>query len=65
MTDMKERLERRLAELKSEFDSGQKQLAHLEDEAQKLRHTLLRIAGAVQVLEEELGRGEGPPPSSP
>ncbi len=53
---MKEQLEKRLNELKSEFESGQKTLADLEARQMNLRNTLLRISGAIQVLEEELAR---------
>ena len=51
---MKEQLEKRLAELKTEFASGQKVLADLETKQANVRQTLLRIEGAIQVLEEEL-----------
>ncbi|HEY0735980.1 MAG TPA: hypothetical protein VGD69_13790 [Herpetosiphonaceae bacterium] len=51
---MRERLESRLAALKAEFEAGQKMLAELEAKQASLRDTLLRISGAVQVLEEEL-----------
>lgn len=57
---MKERLEKRLNELRSEFESGQKALAELETKQMNMRNTLLRISGAIQVLEEELTR-EGSP----
>ncbi len=57
---MKQQLEHRLKELRSEFESGQKALAELEAKQMNLRNTLLRISGAVQVLEEELAR-EGSP----
>ena len=53
---MKAQLEKRLSELKSEYESGQKALAELETKQANLRTTLLRISGAIQVLEEELGR---------
>jgi prefoldin subunit 5 len=53
---MKEQLEKRLAELKAEFETGQKQLEALENQANTLRQTLLRISGAIQVLEEEIAR---------
>ena len=53
---MKEQLEQRLQALKAEYEAGQKMLADLEARQTTLRETLLRIAGAVQVLEEELGR---------
>jgi len=51
---MRVRLEERLNKLKSEFESGQKMLAELDVKASNLRETLLRISGAIQVLEEEL-----------
>ena len=53
---MKEQLEQRLEELKAEFESGQKMLAELEAKQANLRESLLRISGAIQVLEEELGK---------
>lgn len=53
---MHQQLETRLNELKAEFDKGQKRLTELETEANTVRNTLLRISGAVQVLEEELER---------
>ncbi len=60
---MKEQIEKRLKELKEEFESGQKMLDGLTAKEAELRQTLLRIAGAVQVLEEELAReGEAPAP---
>lgn len=49
---MKKQLEQRLNELKAEFESGQKMMANLENEQVNLRDTLLRISGAIQVLEE-------------
>lgn len=51
---MRQKLEERLNKLKSEFESGQKMLAELDAKASNLRETLLRISGAIQVLEEEL-----------
>ena len=51
---MKEQLVQRLKELKTEFESGQKMLADLEARKVELEKTLLRISGAIQVLEEEL-----------
>jgi predicted nuclease with TOPRIM domain len=56
---MREQLEKRLAELRAEFETGQKKLEELEAQASNLRAMLLRISGAIQVLEEELGRAEG------
>ena len=51
---MKEQLEQRLDQLKSEFEAGQKMLADLETKQAEIRETLLRISGAIQVLEELL-----------
>lgn len=53
---MREQLEKRLEELRAEFESGQKMLNELETKRENLRQTLLRISGAIQVLEEELGK---------
>lgn len=58
---MKERLRERLAQLKAEYEAGQKMLAELEQKQQHLRDTLLRISGAILVLEEELDRGDDEP----
>lgn len=59
---LKEQLERRLRDLKAEFESGQQMLADLEAKAANLRETLLRISGAIQVLEEELAGASPPAP---
>jgi chromosome segregation ATPase len=56
---MKEQLQTRLAALKAEFESGQQRLAEIENQATQLRQTLLRISGAIQVLEEELAASGG------
>ncbi|NET44641.1 hypothetical protein [Okeania sp. SIO2B3] len=53
---MKEKLEKRLAELKAEFESGQKVMAEYEAKVANLRDTLLRISGAIQILEEEISK---------
>jgi predicted nuclease with TOPRIM domain len=53
---MKAQLEQRLRDLKAEFEAGQKMMAELEAKQANLRDTLLRISGAIQVLEEELSR---------
>lgn len=44
--------ERRLAELRAELEKGREELARLDARRAELRDTLLRISGAVQVLEE-------------
>ena len=53
---MKEQMEKRLKELKAEFEAGQKMLAELDAKQANVRNTLLRISGAIQVIEEELAK---------
>lgn len=55
---MEKRLKKRLQGLKTEYESGQKVLAELEAKQASVRDTLLRISGAIQVLEEELANAE-------
>jgi len=59
---MQQQLESRLAELRGEFEKGQQRLKEIETEAGSLRDTLLRISGAIQVLQEELEKVD---PESP
>jgi septal ring factor EnvC (AmiA/AmiB activator) len=56
MKDMKTHLEQRLKELKAEYETGQKMLAELENKMQNLKDTLLRISGAIQVIEQEIAQ---------
>ena len=51
---MRELLEKRLAELKTEYEQGEKMLSDLDARREQVRQTLLRISGAVQILEEML-----------
>jgi predicted nuclease with TOPRIM domain len=51
---MQEQLRERLDSLKKEFTTGQARLQELEMQQAHLRETLLRISGAIQVLEELL-----------
>ncbi|HEX2958815.1 MAG TPA: hypothetical protein VHO70_18415 [Chitinispirillaceae bacterium] len=46
--------EDRLTQLKTQYDAGQKELDKMRQKENDLQVTLLRISGAVQVLEEEL-----------
>jgi predicted nuclease with TOPRIM domain len=48
---MKKQIKERLEELKAEYESGQKMLADLEAQGSNIRTTMLRISGAIQVLE--------------
>ena len=49
---MQEELQRKLDELKKEFEVGQNRLRELETEQSYVRETMLRISGAIQVLQE-------------
>ncbi len=49
---MQEGLRKRLDELKKEFEVGQNRLRELDAEQAHVRETLLRISGAIQVLQE-------------
>jgi len=51
---MKKQLETRLNNLKTEFETGQTLLADLNKKRSDLEATLLRISGAIQVIEELL-----------
>lgn len=51
-------MEKKLAELRDELARGQQQIAMLEQRRQEVRDMMLRISGAIQVLEEFLLQGE-------
>jgi hypothetical protein len=53
---MRDQLEQRLQALRAELESGERLMADLDTRKASLHDTLLRIGGAVQVLEEELAR---------
>ena len=55
---MKQQLQTRLDELKQEFASGQQVLADLQTKQTEVQNTMLRLQGAIQVLEEELAKAE-------
>jgi predicted nuclease with TOPRIM domain len=56
---LREQLQTRLDELKREFETGQARLREMESAQLNLRETLLRISGAIQVLEESLAAQSG------
>jgi len=63
---MREQVEERLNTLRDEFKAGQEIQADLESRLASVRHTLVRISGAMQVLEELLNTNAdvaAPPPS--
>jgi hypothetical protein len=45
-------MEHRLQELREQFELGKQQLAQLDLRRDELRDNLLRLSGAIQVLEE-------------
>jgi hypothetical protein len=47
-----ERLQARLSELRRDYDVGEARLREMVQQEATLRETLLRISGAIQVLEE-------------
>jgi len=51
---MREQLEARLESLREEFQTGQRLLAELETKRAHVTESMLRVSGAIQVLEEEL-----------
>jgi hypothetical protein len=55
---MKEQITRRLEELRAEFEVGQTMLAELDARQMNLKNSLLRIGGAIQVLEELVNKRE-------
>jgi predicted nuclease with TOPRIM domain len=56
-----EKLLSRLALLKKEFEVGQARLRELETEQAYVRETMLRISGAIQVLEEFINESKPGP----
>jgi predicted nuclease with TOPRIM domain len=51
---MQEQLQQRLEELKKEYETGQARLRELEAETNHVGETMLRISGAIQVIQEML-----------
>jgi prefoldin subunit 5 len=62
---MREQMESRLTELRRDFQLGQGQLQELSRQEAALRETLLRISGAIQLLEELLGHSQPSPDGEP
>jgi hypothetical protein len=53
---MEAKLNQRLAELNAELECGQRMMVELESRQLRLRESMLRIGGAIQVLQEILGK---------
>jgi hypothetical protein len=52
---MEETVQARLELLRKEFEAGQQRLVELEGQHKQVAETMLRISGAIQVLEELTG----------
>ena len=57
---MREQLEQRLQELRAEYENGKNVLADLDTRRENVQRTVLRISGAIQVLEELLRNQDNP-----
>jgi hypothetical protein len=53
---MKDHIARRLEQLRAEYRKGQERLLALEQETSSVNSSMLRISGAIQVLEEVLAQ---------
>jgi len=53
---MTDQMRARLAELRQEYETGQRRLQELMAQEAAVRETMLRISGAIQVLEELTGK---------
>ena len=62
---MQQQMRDRLEALRREHAAGLDALAELQRREQELRATVLRISGAIQVLEELLGEAIAPPSAPP
>ena len=60
---MTEKLRERLDRLREEYATGMKTMAEIEKKQEELRAVLLRISGAIQVIEELLASDK--PPAAP
>lgn len=55
---MREQVQDRLTILREEFEKGRAEVEQIEQQRAYLRETMLRISGAIQVLEELLAEGQ-------
>lgn len=56
-----DQLQDRLGQLKREYELGEARLRELNQQEMALRETLLRISGAIQVLQELTGESQSEP----
>lgn len=57
---MENAIQERLEQLRNEYQSGQQMMQELMQKQANLEQTLLRISGAIQVLEEIIASQEQP-----
>ncbi|MCC7052827.1 MAG: hypothetical protein IT355_06130 [Gemmatimonadaceae bacterium] len=57
---MRQQLETRLNDLRTELEAGRKLQHDLDLRQEELRQTMLRISGAIQVLSEMLAEQQAP-----
>ena len=55
---MRDHIKKRLQDLREEFAAGQKMMTELDAQQTHLRSSLLRLSGAIQVLEELINQDE-------
>ncbi len=60
---MEDKLRQRLADLRQELSRGEQLLQDLRGQEADLQQKMLRISGAIQVLEEMLAESESEPPA--
>ncbi|MGH3901413.1 MAG: hypothetical protein ACRDTA_24800 [Pseudonocardiaceae bacterium] len=65
MSELRQQLQDRLEVLRREREIGQDRLRELERESLAVQQTVLRISGAIQVLEEVLGPEQTPAAQPP
>jgi hypothetical protein len=58
---MEETIRGRLEALKADYEGAERELVALEQRSAELRQLLLRMSGAIQVLEELAAVGNGVP----
>ena len=61
---MTDQVRARLAELHREYETGQRRLQELMAQEVAVRETMLRISGAIQVLEELTGQSPAAEPAA-
>jgi peptidoglycan hydrolase CwlO-like protein len=61
--ELKTKLEARLAKLEQDFETGNTELKKQQEQSNQLVSTLMRIQGAISVLEEQLAPEEQPRPT--